>query len=188
MGYPKALLTLPSGKRFLENIIDNCGKITPPPLETLTVLGRHGTQIMEQINMKNIKVLNNSDPDRGQLSSLKIALENLREDVAGILLCLTDHPLVSPETYQAIIDTAEKNTGRIIIPSHNMRKGHPVFFPAEIFSALKSAPLKEGARFVINARNDITDYLIVEDPGILKDIDKPSDLPEGTKIPVIDRF
>jgi len=173
MGFPKALLDSGDGRKFLERIISNVRNIEPPPENLVVVLGYHIEKITREIDLGGCLAITNESPELGQLSSLKRALENAGKETRGILLSLVDHPLVKSKTYGKIIEYARRNPGCIILPQFGERRGHPVFFPIEIFEDLVNCPLEQGARFAVRKNTDRMRILEVGDSGVLKDIDTP---------------
>lgn len=182
MGFPKALLDSGDGTGFLEKIIANYRGVTPSPVEIIVALGSHRDRIREEIDLSKCRVVINEKPELGQLSSLVVVLKTIIAAASeGILLSLVDHPLVVRETYQKIVDFARENPGSIVLPRFNGRKGHPVFFPREIFQDLLDSPLEQGARYAVRKNSDRIKVLDVNDPGILKDIDTKSQYIQNIK-------
>jgi molybdenum cofactor cytidylyltransferase len=182
MGYfPKALLDSGDGVKFLEKILINAGNLTPAPSELIVILGFHKDKIEKEIDLSNYKLVINPDPGRGMLSSIIEGLSHIRDSLSkdssykidGILLSLVDHPMVKFETYQKIISEAAINSGKIIIPICNERKGHPVFFPANIFEDLLNSPVDQGARWAVKKNEKLVKLLPVNDEHIYTDIDTP---------------
>ncbi len=169
MGVPKPLLEL-RGKSFLRTIIDR-HKLSSLPV--CVVLGRHNTHISERVDLSDTIVLVNPDPSRGALSSLLIALEHLGEP-EGLLIHPVDHPLVLVETIECLVRHHRRLPASILLPSVHGRKGHPVLFPRRFFPDLRQAPLEEGARWVVHQNPASTFLVSVEDPGILVNINTPS--------------
>jgi molybdenum cofactor cytidylyltransferase len=176
--FPKALLDCGNGKRFLENIIDSVCVLNPEPAGCYVILGYHREKILSEIDLGTCEAIINPAPESGMLSSIITGLKAVynsheNNNTRGILMTLVDHPLVKPETYQAILDEAVKNPGCIVIPTHNNRKGHPVFFPEEIFEDLLNCPVDQGARWAVRKNSHRIKLVEVNDEGIYSDIDTP---------------
>ncbi|MCK5851919.1 nucleotidyltransferase family protein [bacterium] len=193
MGRPKALLKW-KGKTFLENICENLenadvenivivtnksidkecrlmklfqdwqgGSSQPSHLRTFAPSHPH---------FKRGFVIN-PNPENGMLSSFRCGLRTLDSLNTNVMLCLTDHPAVKTETYKILIENAKKN--KIIIPKYNDRRGHPVIFGADFISELLEKECPEGARSVVRAHPESVKEIIVDDSGIILDIDTPED-------------
>jgi molybdenum cofactor cytidylyltransferase len=171
-GYIKPLLTI-QGITLLERIIDNLKKSDIE--EIFVVLGSHYSQIMERVRLEGVMVLINEHWKSGQLSSLRLAVENLSHGSDGMLFTLADHPLVKTETYSILIDFWKMDKKRIVIPTSGGRKGHPAIFPSSVYSVLLNTELPHGARDIIYMKRDIVSSIEVADTGVVEDIDTIDD-------------
>jgi molybdenum cofactor cytidylyltransferase len=173
MGKPKALLNI--GKStFLEEIVRNLLDASFAPL--IIVLGTEEAKIKNAlIDDHHCVFVHNKHPEKGQISSLHCALKKLPDDVLGCLMVLVDHPLVKASTYHAFYTQGQKTPDKIVIPTYNSKRGHPVYFGRRYFTDLLEAPLSLGARAVVEKNTQGIHLMAMEDAGILKDIDTPAD-------------
>lgn len=179
MGRDKALLPL-GGETFVERLIEILrGEVNP----LLVVLGHHAEEIAARIprsanspDSDDVLIVRNPDYKLGQLSSLQTALRALQgQPVAGALVCLVDHPAITTAVVRAVLEHFRMRKSRIVIPTCNGRRGHPVFFSAELFSELLDAPLDQGARVVVRRHAAEVELVETGEEGILLDIDRPDD-------------
>jgi len=115
----------------------------------------------------------NPHPEQGMLSSFRCGLRVLKSSDKNVMLCLTDHPMVKVETYKLLFSVAKRD--KIIIPKHKNRRGHPVIFGADFIPELLEKDCPEGARTIVRAHPEAVEEILVEDAGILLDIDTPED-------------
>ena len=143
----------------------------------MVVLGHHAEQIEGQIaRFTDIQIVRNQNYRLGQLSSLQAALRALMsEPVAGAVVCLVDHPAITKAVVRTLLERFEKQSSRIIIPTCQGRRGHPVLFPAHLFPELLDAPFDEGARVVVRSHAADVELLETGEDGILLDVDRPAD-------------
>ncbi len=172
MGQPKALLAYEESS-FVDTILNNLQQAGCDPI--ISILGNSGELICESTFVNNYQCYFNPEPQKGMLSSLKVAIEKLPEDCDGFILSLVDHPAVKRETYLEIIRAAQENPKRIVIPRFYGKNGHPVFFGKQFFETLLQTPNSMGARVVVQEEIQNVHYISVEDEGILKDIDTPEE-------------
>ena len=173
MGKPKALLKI-GPLVFLETIFNLLNEAKYDPI--ITVLGNDFREIFQSIqNKRKILFLRNQFPDKGQLYSIQCGLKHVPGDVPGCLVVLVDHPLVSLTTYLTIHEAAQKFPYKIIIPVFEGKRGHPVYFGKKYFNDLLTAPLSEGARYVVQKYEKNILEIPVDDAGILVDIDTPEE-------------
>jgi len=173
MGYPKPLLKI-GHRTFIEHIAGTMLAAVP---RLVIVLGAHSDRVRAAIpHDARIKIVENPNYARGQLSSLKVGLSAILPDSTGALVHLGDHPMVRVETFQAIADSYDQLGNQIVIARHEGHRGHPVIFDRAVFGELQSAPEEEGARHVVDTDASRVAYVDLNDPGINLDLDTPSDL------------
>lgn len=173
MGRPKPLLEL-GAKTFLERILEAHRAARLP---VVVVLGPDAEAIRAQIDLSSVSCLVNPEPERGPLSSLQLALEGVAQSSA-LILHPADHPLVRPQTLEALARFHRRVTHCIGIPTFQGMKGHPVLFPARFYPDLRSADPAQGARDVVHRNASFVFFLPVEDPGIAWDVDTPEQFQE----------
>ena len=172
MGSPKALLPY-DGTTFIDSILNKFTEIGCDPI--ITILGASAELFCNKTNVTKFTYYINPNPENGQLSSLQIAITHLPNDADGFIMTLVDHPLVKPDTYQKLFETAKIHQDKIIVPEFSGQKGHPVYFGRLFFKSILQLPHIDGARMVIRKNPSSVIHLPVEDDGILKDIDTPTD-------------
>lgn len=168
MGTPKALLEY-RRETFLERLIRVLGAVTDP---VIVVLGYHAAQIQAAVRGEARFVINPA-PERGQLSSLQTGLAALPPDAEGFAFIPMDCPTVRQETVSSL---AAAFRGRaeetlFVIPRLGDHRGHPVFAARQIADELLALPADGQARDVVHRHVPRTQYIDVDDPGILADID-----------------
>ncbi|WP_312512673.1 nucleotidyltransferase family protein [Massilia sp.] len=92
----------------------------------------------------------------------------------GWLVALGDMPFVEPSTLRLLAAAVEQGAG-IAAPLFEGRRGNPVAFGAVHRDALLALGGDQGARRLLTS-HPVT-AIEVQDPGILRDIDAPADLP-----------
>jgi molybdenum cofactor cytidylyltransferase len=94
----------------------------------------------------------------------------------GWVVALADMPFLRPETIR-VIAKAISDGAAIAAPVYHGERGHPVGFARQFFEELSSLHGDSGARALLDRHSDRVTACEVDDPGVLRDIDKPSDLP-----------
>ncbi len=120
----------------------------------------------------------------GMLSSIQAGVRQLLEahehpdheapNPPAALLCLGDQPQMEIATVQAVLAAgAADGWSRIVIPSYQMRAGHPILLPAWLWPEILACA--GTLRDVLSAHRDATHYLAVDTQTILADLDTPED-------------
>ena len=169
MGKPKALLPL-RGKTFLENIL---AAISNSPVEeTCVVVGHHRDEIEPHVKPP-ARLVFNPDYEQGMITSLQAGIRWLPSHTSGALLFLVDHPLVESETIKSLV--RKVGPDRIVLPTFQGRRGHPVLFGSAILEEILGLSASQGANIVVHKDPDRIVEVSVNSPGILVDVDTPED-------------
>ena len=136
--------------------------VRPGDDRVAALLGRLGCEV---------RVADNADLGMGE--SLATAIEYTR-GAEGWLIALGDMPWVQPATMRSLAAAIESGAN-IAAPVHQGRRGNPVAFGAVHRDALLALGGDQGARRLLTS-HPVT-AIEVRDPGILRDIDAPGDLP-----------
>lgn len=170
MGSPKALLTY-RGETFLDGLI---GRFAAQCSPVVVVLGAGADQIRTGTT-RHATFVYNERYRLGQTTSMHCGLRAMPAGTEGILFTLVDHPAVSPATINAL--TRYAGTGcavpKLRVPRHDGRRGHPIWLSADLIPEFLALQEDGAARDVVRAHTAETEFLDVDDAGILADIDDP---------------
>jgi CTP:molybdopterin cytidylyltransferase MocA len=168
MGYPKALLNY-RAETFLDRLI---GLFAPHCASVMVVLGAHAERIRAgTARSAAVEFVLNPDYTRGQISSLQCGLAAVPAEADAVLFTLVDHPGVSSETVAALAVPSTDRRTLLRVPRYRERRGHPLRIGRALIPEFLAVPLDGAARDVVHRHVAETEYLDVNDPGILADID-----------------
>ena len=177
MGQPKALLPCPpAGRTFVTQIIH---VLREGGIDTIAVIGRvNDPDLRREVAaaVPAVCYVENPSPELGQLSSMLVgvAFAQVRE-AAGMLVLPVDMPLIRADTVRVALDAFVTAGEPVLRATYQGRHGHPVIFRADVFPALRSADPTMGARAVLHQDPSRVRNLEVDDPGVLRDFDWPTD-------------
>ncbi len=126
-----------------------------------------------------------TDADLGMGHSLAHGVQEARNRFSprAVVVALADMPFVTGTTLQGLVSLAGKDDRAspdvrtlIAAPRYQGQRGHPVLFGSEHFDALQASHGDTGAPQLLRAPG--VHWLDVADAGVLRDIDRPADLPE----------
>lgn len=173
VGKNKALLEI-EGMKFIEKIARSLRKAECQPI--LVVGGAEAEAVREEAEKLGIRFVMNDDWKLGQFSSLKAGMSHVGLEVTGVLVTLVDHPLVADETYRLLLEAFRSSPGKIIIPSHEGRRGHPVIIPPQIMEEIVGSSGDVTLRDIMRKHANLIVEQQVGDTGVLADIDTTADL------------
>jgi molybdenum cofactor cytidylyltransferase len=168
MGTPKALLDY-RGETFVDRLIRVMGAVADP---VIVVFGYHAAEIRAAARGSATFVVNPA-PERGQLSSLKTGVSALPKDADGFAFIPMDCPAVREDTIAKLARAfISRDRGALfVIPRFGSKRGHPVFAARSIADEFLALPEDGKASDVVHRHVPRTQYVDVDDGGILTDID-----------------
>ncbi|MBS4211685.1 nucleotidyltransferase family protein [Neobacillus rhizophilus] len=114
-----------------------------------------------------MKFIYNENFNQGMFSSIQKGCHEVNAQT--FLLTPGDCPLVKKETVQLIA----KQNGDVVIPSLNYKGGHPIKLSSDVKQKIIETDPTSNLRMVL--ANYKKNYLNVDDPGVLMDVDTPED-------------
>lgn len=170
MGSPKALLVL-GDELFIDRLI---GSVSPSCEPTVVVVGAHAAQIRAGARLGGRVVwVENPDPERGMLSSLQCGLAVLRDQCDAVVFTPVDYPRIQSSTVVALVREWRATRSPVVQPVYANRRGHPVLIARNVIDEILAAPREAQARDVIQQFHAETRSVLVDDDGILTDVDDP---------------
>lgn len=97
------------------------------------------------------------------------------QDADGWIVALADMPRIRPETIARVAQVLMAGAD-IVAPSHQGDRGHPVAFSRRFRDELQLMSGDSGARAIVQRNQALVKLVEVDDPGILLDIDRRTDL------------
>jgi molybdenum cofactor cytidylyltransferase len=172
MGRDKALLAY-RDSTFLNHLITIFLSRADP---LIVVLGHHAAEIETSIAPAGeVKVIVNANHKQGMLTSLQAGLRAIPADAPAVMFTLVDHPAVRPETIDWLIEEFLRGGSALAIPRYGERRGHPVILSRSVAGEILALPPESSAKEVIRSHRNATLFLDADDPGVLCDVDLPSD-------------
>lgn len=171
IGYPKALLQW-QGKSFLENIISTLRLARVESIRVVT--SPDGQRLLrENVDLAGVELVVNPTPELGQFSSIRCGLWDFGVDVA--LLCLVDHPKISPALILELKDACLGTDALAVIPRFRGKRGHPIALKMPIITAFLEAAESATAKEVLLEHWPQILEIDTGDSGAVADIDTPAD-------------
>lgn len=174
MGRPKPLL--PFGERLvIERILTALAQCDVA--ETLVVVG-HAHSLVEQRlqGWPNTRPIFNPDYASGEmLSSLQTGLRAVSPASSAALVALVDQPCLEPGVVASLVEAYQARLGRVIVPSYQMRRGHPMLIDRAHWPAILGLVAGQSLRDFMRAAAASIHHVTVDTPSILRDMDTPTD-------------
>ena len=174
MGTPKMLLPW-GGKTVLGQVISTFARAGVQEIVVVTGGARQAVEaeLARWSPDLPIQSVYNPDYESGEmLSSIQCGLASLGSLVGSALIGLGDQPQLSLSAVQEVIKAHTDAVDSIIVPSFNMRRGHPWLVGREYWGELLALKPPLTTRDFLNKHASIIRY-VPTDITVLKDLDTP---------------
>lgn len=147
--------------------------------ECITVVtGCEAESVEREVGDLSDNIAHNRNWTRGMGASIACGVQNIPEEVDGILLMVCDQWRLEADDISRLISSWRSDISHIYIACWNEGKafvsGPPVVFPCNLKQELKFAQENRGARQIVDRNIDIVEFVTMENAAC--DLDRPADL------------
>ncbi|HYD97558.1 MAG TPA: nucleotidyltransferase family protein [Noviherbaspirillum sp.] len=150
--------------------------VTNWPIHVVT--GAFDKEIRQALLGRDANFICNPDGGSGLGSTIACGVKATPE-ADGWLVALGDMPFIRADTILRVARRLEDGAA-LVFPAYKGKRGHPVGFSRRFYRDLLALDGDAGARRILDAHPDACIATDVDDAGVLRDVDLPSDLHEGT--------
>jgi molybdenum cofactor cytidylyltransferase len=166
---------LPWGEvTVIEAVVANLHDAGADPI--ICVVGHRGNEVAAILAHTSAQIVRN--PDYAQIEMLRSYQEGIRAllpssagSSCGALLALGDQPHIPADVIRHIIEACRRAPDQIVIPSHQMRRGHPIYLPCRFWPHLLALGAEASLRDLLNEQADAIVYVELETDAIRRDMD-----------------
>lgn len=186
MGEHKLLLPWRDNRTIIEHVVEQLIKSRLDPIVVVT--GHQAKEVKSKLEQWDVQVVHNKAFQSGDmLSSLKVGLSAMPASTTAALLVLGDQPSIQPKVINKVLLAYAEHRHDLVIPSYQMRRGHPVLLGRRYWADLKALPNSATPRQLYDMHADRIHYVNVDNDSILRDIDTRQDYERERKIDGADR-
>lgn len=168
MGAFKPLLPFPRGRTVAEACILNLRAAGVE--EIVVVVGHRAGEMRERLAHMRVRFVVNEETGSEMGASIARGVEALPEEAEAVLVALVDQPAVAPEAIGCVIEAGRRG-GRLVVPTHAGRGGHPVLVGLEFRDALRSLDARGGLRALFAEHAGEVVRVAVASPYVARDMD-----------------
>jgi len=177
-GSDKLLAPLPRDAGDLDSgtpvALAACRHLVSALSHTIAVVRSDAAALERHLASTGARVVRCANADDGMSASLVCGVAAALDADAWVI-ALADMPWISPQTIAAVAEAVSAGA-TIVAPFHEGTRGHPVAFARSLREELLALRGDQGAREILRAHEREIMRIDVVDPGILRDVDVPSDL------------
>ncbi len=174
----KKLLALVDGEPLLDRTI--AALLDGGVDQIVVVVGPDADELKRDVNAfsdARVWPVVNPDPSRGMFSSLQAGMSVAQIKWGDALVVLpADMPFVQPATVRLLLATFAAKSA-IVSPRYQGKRGHPVILPPALRDEIRSADALLTLHDILKRHPDLRVDVEVLDPGVVRDVDRPEDLP-----------
>jgi len=142
--------------------------------EVVVIVGFEADRVGAALDSLPVDLRRNDEYEEGQSTSVATGVAAARErGWDAVVFALGDMPFVDVATVDSLVSEYVLTGDSIIAPAYQGRRGNPVLFGRPHFGALGNVEGDIGGRELVESHGRL---LSVDDSGIHRDIDHPSDL------------
>jgi molybdenum cofactor cytidylyltransferase len=173
MGQPKMLM--PWGETSV--IVKVVDSVTEGGVQDICVItGNHHKEIIKALIERQVRTQQNENFANGEmLTSVQVGLQSLSDETEAALVVLGDQPQIKSDVVREIIDRYHATHHPIIIPSYQMHRGHPWLVEKSTWPCILKLTRPDTLRTFLITYADKIDYILVNTPSILQDLDTQDD-------------
>lgn len=166
---------LPWGEiTVIEAVVANLYDAGATPI--ICVVGHRGNEVAANLAHTSARIVRN--PDYAQIEMLRSYQAGIRAllpstagSSRGALLALGDQPHIPAGVIRYIIEACRRTPEQIVIPSHQMRRGHPIYLPRRFWNDLLALGPDASLRDLLNEQAEAIIYVELETDAIRRDMD-----------------
>lgn len=141
---------------------------------SIAVVRPGADELAALLRSEGLEVVVCANADEGMGASLACAAAAAGGEGA-YMVALADMPFIRASTLKAVRDSLQDGA-QLVAPYFRSRRGHPVGIGERFRDELLGAAGDEGARKLLESHAEELVKIPVGDPGVIRDIDRPSDL------------
>ena len=170
-GGEKLLHSLEDGVAIAAHAARNLLAATP---DVIAVVRWGDFPLYDMLEQEGCQVTMFQGAERGMGASLAHGVAQAR-GADGWIVALADMPRIAPGTIRSVIGALQQGA-LIAAPVYKGERGHPVGFGAALRDELLKLDGDVGARAVMDRHRESLQLIECDDPGVLFDVDRKSDL------------
>jgi molybdenum cofactor cytidylyltransferase len=179
MGRPKLLIEI-HGQSLIGRVVSalragGAGRVVvvAPPADAV-----EGPEIAAQARKAGALVIVPGTRPAEMRDSIELGLEWLakHDSPRSVVLTPGDYPGITPEIVAQLLEFAARLPDRVVLPSYNGRRGHPIVLPWKIAVEVRSLPAGAGINALVARHPYGLVELALSEHAVVADLDTPEDL------------
>lgn len=145
--------------------------------EIVVVVAPQRPDVQKLLLDLELRIVVNPRPEVGQMSSVTTGLMALEKPTDGVLVALSDQPLLTTEDITDLKSAfLSRTNGEVVIPTYNGQRGNPIVLAHASRNAVLTQGTNLGCRHFIDRHPDLVETKAMANDHFVQDLDTPEDL------------
>jgi molybdenum cofactor cytidylyltransferase len=133
--------------------------------------------LIEAAEAEGAEVVIPDRPTADMRASVELGLTRLADGPkpGALLLTPADLPGLGRESVARVVAAGAGSPGKIIVPQHSGRRGHPLLLPWPLAEQIPRLPPGVGVNALLEEHRGLIRRVPIDDPGLYDDLDTPDD-------------
>jgi molybdenum cofactor cytidylyltransferase len=142
-------------------------------VELVVVVGHEQEVARQLLQGFPARIVYNENYRAGQMTSVACGLEALQKPCAGIMICLSDQPLLDTNDFRIIAEGFASCPTSIMVPVYKGQRGNPVVLDYQHREAILAGQKNLGCRRLIENNPELVTTLEMPNDHVTIDLDTP---------------
>jgi molybdenum cofactor cytidylyltransferase len=144
--------------------------------EVLVVTGHEAEWASDVLADLPVRLVHNAQYTSGQASSVTLGLSAISDGHHGIMMCLSDQPLLTPSDLNQLLDAFDNVSQKsILVPRYQGVRGNPVVLSGELRQRILTKSGNPGCRSFMDENPQLVAFWEAPNDHFTRDIDTPDD-------------
>lgn len=142
--------------------------------EVVVVVGHEQAEARAALAGLPVKLVYNPDYQQGQMTSVHAGMNADFGPCDGVMICLTDQPLLTPDDINLLITGfAQRPAGSIVVPTWQGERGNPIVLAYEHRDTILAGEQNLGCRRLLDKQPQWIHRLEMPNAHVITDMDTP---------------
>ena len=142
--------------------------------EIVVVLGHEADKTRAILEGLPLNFVENEDYREGQMTSVYKGLLSLSKVCDGVMICLSDQPLLQTGDVNVLIEAfGQRSHGSILVPTYQGQRGNPIIFDYEHRQGILNGERNLGCKKLIEKNPEQVSSFEMNNDHVVIDLDTP---------------
>lgn len=144
--------------------------------EIVVVIGHETNKTLPLLKDLPVNVVFNEFYNEGQMTSVHKGMKSLSKQCDGIMVCLSDQPLLQSDDIDVLINAfSDEGQKSILVPTYKGARGNPIILANENKDTILDSDRKLGCKRLIENSPELVTTIEMNTNHVVVDLDTPQD-------------